>query len=198
MQGTSFGSLLASAIFIPITSMVPADLLSWGWRIPFLVAAPLVLVALYIRRSVGETEAFIQTKAANQETKIPVLAVVRDYWPSLLRVIGSSLLAVSGSILRGLRAWLCRKYGWRTGEPDAHSLHDYRGYCPRISALMGDVLGPGWAQAGLCRRYDRGCNPDFPLLCSPVNRECLTHIPDDGGNQHRSNRLQRSWSVHVQ
>jgi MFS family permease len=99
MQGTSFGSLLASAIFIPITSMVPADLLSWGWRIPFLIAAPLVLVALYIRRSVGETEAFHQTKATNQEAKVPVFAVLRDYWPSVLRVIGCSLLAVSGSIL---------------------------------------------------------------------------------------------------
>ncbi len=99
MQGTSFGTLIASAIFIPIASMGQDTLLSWGWRIPFLLAGPLVLVALYIRSSVKETEAFVETKAAHHEAKVPIMVVLRDYWPSVLRVIGCSLLAVSGSAI---------------------------------------------------------------------------------------------------
>ena len=99
MQGTSFGTLIASAIFIPIASMGQDALLSWGWRIPFLLAGPLVLIALYIRGSVKETAAFTATKATHHEAKVPIMVVLRDYWPSVLRVIGCSLLAVSGSAI---------------------------------------------------------------------------------------------------
>lgn len=99
MQGTSFGSLLASAIFIPLAGMGASSLLAWGWRIPFLVAGPLLLVAFYIRRSVEETHVFVEVKEAHKQTKVPVVEVLRDYWPNLLRVIGCSLLAVSGSTL---------------------------------------------------------------------------------------------------
>ncbi len=82
MQGTSFGSLIAAAIFIPITTLPSSSLLSWGWRIPFLLAAPLVLVALYIRSSVKESEAFTKNKVEHREAKAPVLLVIRDYWPA--------------------------------------------------------------------------------------------------------------------
>ncbi|WP_371131045.1 MFS transporter [Arthrobacter sp. SDTb3-6] len=44
MQGTSLGTLLASMAFIVIAGMPQDAMLAWGWRIPFLVAGPLMLV----------------------------------------------------------------------------------------------------------------------------------------------------------
>jgi MFS family permease len=99
MQGTSLGTLLGAVAFLIITSMPKDILLAWGWRIPFLVAGPLMLVALWIRSQVAETEAFAETKLSATEAKVPVAEVVRDHWPALLRVMGCSLLAVSGSAI---------------------------------------------------------------------------------------------------
>lgn len=99
MQGTSLGTLLGAVAFLVITSMPKAALLDWGWRIPFLIAGPLMLVALWIRSQVAETEAFAETKEAAADSKVPVAEVVRDHWSALLRVMGCSLLAVSGSAI---------------------------------------------------------------------------------------------------
>lgn len=99
MQGTSLGTLLASVAFILLT-MVPEDiLLSWAWRVPFLIAGPMMLVAMIIRNGVDETSAFLETKEMAVVEKVPLFAVLRDHWRAVLRVIGCSLLAVAGSTL---------------------------------------------------------------------------------------------------
>jgi MHS family proline/betaine transporter-like MFS transporter len=52
----SFSALLVSTLLglVLTRSMSEADLHSWGWRIPFLVALPLGLIGLWIRRKVSE------------------------------------------------------------------------------------------------------------------------------------------------
>ncbi|WP_255770333.1 MFS transporter [Pseudarthrobacter sulfonivorans] len=99
MQGTALGTLLASVVFIMISSMEQSALMSWGWRIPFLLSGPLMLISLYIRKGVDETDAFLETKEARNEAKVPVFEVFRDHWRSVLRVVGCSFLAVGGSTL---------------------------------------------------------------------------------------------------
>ncbi len=99
LAGVNIGTVLAVSIFIPMSHLSPGALLSWGWRIPFLLAAPLLLVAWYIRRSVSETEAFIEMKGAQATAKIPVALMVRRHWPSLLLAIAGTLMAVCPSIL---------------------------------------------------------------------------------------------------
>jgi len=58
LAGTQGGSILATAIFIPIAAMAPDSLLSWGWRIPFLLSAVVMVVGWWIRRTLHETPAF--------------------------------------------------------------------------------------------------------------------------------------------
>lgn len=102
MQGTALGTLLGSLAFIAITSMPQDILMSWGWRVPFLLAGPLMLVSLWIRKQVAETAAFAEVKESGnevREAKVPVAEVFRDHLPALLRVMGCSLLAVSGSAI---------------------------------------------------------------------------------------------------
>lgn len=101
MQGTALGSLLGAVAFIGITSMPQEILMSWGWRVPFLLAGPLMLISLWIRKQVAETTAFAEVKsgAGAEEAKVPVAEVFRHHLPALLRVMGCSLLAVSGSAI---------------------------------------------------------------------------------------------------
>src|ERR1051325_214359 len=56
LSGTQGGQVLAPAVFLPLAAVLSEDaLLTWGWRIPFLLSAVVVLVGLYIRLRLDET-----------------------------------------------------------------------------------------------------------------------------------------------
>jgi MFS family permease len=99
MQGTSFGTLLASLAFIAVMAMPQDALLSWGWRIPFLISGPLLIVTYFIRKGVEETESFLDTKSLRLDAKVPLVEVFRGHWRAVLRVMACSLLAVAGSTM---------------------------------------------------------------------------------------------------
>ncbi|MFD9889283.1 MFS transporter [Amycolatopsis sp. NPDC059027] len=55
LTGYAFGATIATVV----TTVLPEDdLLSWGWRIPFLISGPLGLIGLYLRLKLEETPAF--------------------------------------------------------------------------------------------------------------------------------------------
>ncbi|UXY33611.1 glycine betaine/L-proline transporter ProP [Streptomyces albidocamelliae] len=57
--GTLAGYVAASGLVVVLSSLLSDDqMLTWGWRIPFLVAAPLGLIGLYLRLKLDETPAF--------------------------------------------------------------------------------------------------------------------------------------------
>jgi MFS family permease len=99
MMGTTAGNMLGAVAFLLVALMPHDVLLSWGWRIPFLVAAPMMLVAALIRRSVEETESFKENQRTNQSPTVPLKEVFVRHWRSVLRVIGCCLLAVMGTII---------------------------------------------------------------------------------------------------
>lgn len=86
--------LLLSTIAVAIASgaMTNEDFLSWGWRIPFLFSALLIIVGVYIRASVSESPAFEAVKESNQQAERPVVDVVREQWRVLLLTIGMKFL----------------------------------------------------------------------------------------------------------
>ena len=51
LSGTQAGAILATLVFIPVSSLPEDQLLSWGWRIPFLLSALVLLVAYLVRRT---------------------------------------------------------------------------------------------------------------------------------------------------
>ncbi|EKT77470.1 Permease, MFS superfamily protein, partial [Rhodococcus opacus M213] len=69
MSGVQGGQALASLTFIPIAMLPPEALYSWGWRIPFLLSAVVVLVAVFIRRAVPETPDFLEAKERGELTR---------------------------------------------------------------------------------------------------------------------------------
>lgn len=81
------GLLLGSLTALTITSaLTPAELLAWGWRIPFLVAAPLGLVGLYIRLRLTETPVFTRLVETGQTSAKPLRETLRSNRRSLLTV----------------------------------------------------------------------------------------------------------------
>jgi MHS family proline/betaine transporter-like MFS transporter len=72
---TAFGGMLVLALELTLT---PDQMLSWGWRIPFLVAVPLTLIGTWIRLRIDETPVFQRLVQAGAVTDAPVRRAGRD------------------------------------------------------------------------------------------------------------------------
>ncbi|WP_158252468.1 MFS transporter [Cryobacterium sp. Y57] len=68
--GTNGGTLLASLAWLAVYSLPEDDLLSWGWRLPFLASILIAGVGLWMRRSVQESPTFEQIDAADKTRAI--------------------------------------------------------------------------------------------------------------------------------
>ncbi|MCL1898474.1 MAG: MFS transporter, partial [Micrococcales bacterium] len=98
MQGTALGTLAGKLAFIAVVSMPQAQLLRWGWRLPFLAAGPLLVVAWWIRRRATDGPIFFEALASGP-TKAPAQMVLRRHWRTVLVVAGGTLLMGGGAAL---------------------------------------------------------------------------------------------------
>nr|WP_245839276.1 MFS transporter [Mycobacterium aquaticum] len=74
-----------ATVLFALLSLMPDDLFrSWGWRIPFLASAVIVLVAVYLRLRVEETSAFRHAELAGAVDRAPVAVAVRHHWRKIL------------------------------------------------------------------------------------------------------------------
>jgi MHS family proline/betaine transporter-like MFS transporter len=92
VASTSVGPLLATLVAYLVISVMPSAAFNdWGWRIPFLLAIPMALVGIYIRRHVEETPQFKEMAALAERSKVkqkPFRTAVREHWGAMLRAIG--------------------------------------------------------------------------------------------------------------
>ncbi|MFC8178835.1 MFS transporter [Rhodococcus sp. NPDC057297] len=87
--GASIGNLLSTGMLFVLSSLLTQDaFLSWGWRIPFLFSAVVVLVGLYVRLKMSETPAFHKLEEHGKASSNPVRDVIREQPLDLLRVMG--------------------------------------------------------------------------------------------------------------
>lgn len=93
--GSPVGSILSAALFIVMTLALPAaELAAWGWRIPFLLALPLLAVSLYLRWSITETPVFESVVAERRRDRVPFLALFRARPVAVAVAIGAALLGI--------------------------------------------------------------------------------------------------------
>jgi metabolite-proton symporter len=89
-QAGSPAGLVLATIAFGAFSLLPADaFLSWGWRIPFLLSALLVVVGLFIRLKVVESPEFQEIKDSGKQSKMPLVEAVKKHPLNILLAIGS-------------------------------------------------------------------------------------------------------------
>jgi MHS family shikimate/dehydroshikimate transporter-like MFS transporter len=89
-MGVPAGLLLSTGLMLVLAqTLSEAAFQAWGWRIPFLLSAVLVLVGLFIRLKVLETPAFSKVKATQSEARLPILEVLREHPKPLVLAIGA-------------------------------------------------------------------------------------------------------------
>src|ERR1700754_3833974 len=93
LQGVQAGQIIAAAVFLPLSAaMSPEAFQSWGWRIPFLLSALVVVAGYIIRRRGDETPAFREEEAHQGVVKAPVVQVFRENGANILRAVCMALV----------------------------------------------------------------------------------------------------------
>ncbi len=90
--GVPVGLLLSTGVFALISKMPQADLLSWGWRMAFLLSIFLVGVGLYIRLAIPEPPAFTKVKETVGTSRAPILDALRHHPRNVLLAMGARLV----------------------------------------------------------------------------------------------------------
>ena len=87
--GVPAGLVISTAVFAVFSRLPEEQFLSWGWRVPFLLSALLVVVGLMIRVRILETPAFTKVKEASREAHQPIIEVLRTYPKQVLLAMGA-------------------------------------------------------------------------------------------------------------
>ena len=93
LQGVQAGQILAAAIFLPLSAVMSEESFrSYGWRIPFLLSALVVVAGFIIRRRVDETPAFVEEAEHGEIPAAPIVQAVRENGVDMLRVVCMALM----------------------------------------------------------------------------------------------------------
>ncbi|MBS6030565.1 MAG: MFS transporter [Kocuria sp.] len=113
--GLLFGSLFVAAL----SALLSGDQMnSWGWRIPFLLAAPMGLIGRYVRTKLEDTPVFQELAKDDEVIPAPVRDMFRHHWATLLRACGAVLLNAVGfyMLLSYMPTYLSEEIGFGKTE----------------------------------------------------------------------------------
>jgi metabolite-proton symporter len=78
--GAPVGFFLSGGTFLLLSRVLTdAQFFAFGWRIPFLASAVLVLLGLYVRLKITETPVFREAITRGEQVKVPMFSVFRNY-----------------------------------------------------------------------------------------------------------------------
>ena len=87
--GSLLGFLSGSFVFFLLSVGLPAaQLISWGWRVPFLIAAPLGIIGFIIRSKIEDTPEYRTLEAADTVPRSPVRELFRNNKKQMLQAAG--------------------------------------------------------------------------------------------------------------
>jgi metabolite-proton symporter len=90
--GAPIGFFFSGGVFLLLTERLSNEqFFAFGWRLPFLFSAALVLVGLYVRLTISETPVFRAALAREQRVSLPMAVVFRDHFGTLVAGILVSL-----------------------------------------------------------------------------------------------------------
>lgn len=116
LAGFSFGAFLMLAFSLLLGD---AAMHEWGWRVPFLIAAPLGLIGMYLRSRMEDTPIFREENRVGERTETLRLSVLtRLHWRPML-VVGGLVVAlnvVNYTLLSYMPTYLQRRVGLSADE----------------------------------------------------------------------------------
>lgn len=107
--GPSVGFLLATLSFLLLSVWLSdSEFKAWGWRLPFIASAVLVVVGLYVRFKLSETPEFAAAKAQNKIHTVPIKPLLTSHWRPVL--LGALAMVVCYNLFYTATVF-CLNYG---------------------------------------------------------------------------------------
>lgn len=118
--GTLAGFSLGALLMLTFSLLLGDEVMhSWGWRIPFLIAAPMGLIGMYLRSRMEDTPVFRAHEASSEMKPSPGPgALMRRHWRPML-VVGGAVVAlnvVNYTLLSYMPTYLQRRIGLSSDE----------------------------------------------------------------------------------
>lgn len=115
--GAPIGFIIANVIFLVFSyALTPDAFMAWGWRVPFLLSAVMVIIGLYVRLKLIETPAFTKVLESNEVAKLPLARVFKSSWRKL--ILGTFIMLAT-YVLFYLMTTFTLTYGTRASSLDA-------------------------------------------------------------------------------
>ncbi|MFD9542648.1 MFS transporter [Streptomyces sp. NPDC060022] len=113
-QGSPVGNTLSTVSFLAISQLPDAAFVSWGWRVPFLASAALVMVGLLVRLKVTESPAMAKLIEKKEVVKLPLTEVLRSHPMLIVLGIGACTIGLSATYFKSTFAlsWATTSLGF--------------------------------------------------------------------------------------
>ncbi|WP_392562621.1 MFS transporter [Orbus sturtevantii] len=172
--GPSIGFLMSNAVFLTVTLLLSNEqFLQWGWRIPFILSAVLVIIGLYIRLKLVESPIFSKTLSAKKQAKMPVINVLKYHWQAL--ILGSLSMVGCYTLFYITTAFLLQ-YGTKYLSIAKDSFLGF--LC--IAIVFMAIATP--ISAFLSDKYGRKPILIIGLLCTVISGMFMTSFMASGSN----------------
>jgi len=79
--------------------LVKEEMIEWGWRIPYILAAPMAILTIWMRLSIEDSPEFTALAKSNKTTKTPMKEILANYRKPLAKVTMISLVQNMGTYL---------------------------------------------------------------------------------------------------
>lgn len=91
-MGVTIGMLLGT-LALSLMSLLPENaFMTWGWRVPFILSALLVVFGLWIRKGIDETPSFKAAQEKGEIARVPFVETMRTHWKEVLIAIGGKVV----------------------------------------------------------------------------------------------------------
>ncbi|GEA68068.1 MFS transporter [Acinetobacter pittii] len=153
--GAPIGFILATGSFLLLSAVIPEQaFMQWGWRIPFIASAVLVIVGLYIRLKLHETPAFQKVLDKQKEVNIPFKEVVTKHTGKLILGTIAAICTFVVFYLTTVFAlnWGTTRLGYARGEFLELQLFAtlcFAAFIP-LSAIFAEKFGRKATSIGVC------------------------------------------------
>ncbi|MDO4911191.1 MAG: MFS transporter [Corynebacterium sp.] len=109
--GAPFGFIIANGLFLFLVTVLNHEsgsldgtFISWGWRIPFLLSAVLVIVGLVVRFKLEETPVFTEAVKQGKKVKTPLGEVFKTSWKPL--ILGTFVMVSCYTLFYLVTTWV--------------------------------------------------------------------------------------------
>ncbi|MER2237727.1 MAG: MFS transporter, partial [Psychrobacillus sp.] len=91
-MGVTIGMVMGTVALSIMTLLPEGSFMTWGWRVPFIMSALLVIFGLWIRKGIEETPSFKRVQESGEIPKLPIADTLKYHWKEVIIAVGAKVV----------------------------------------------------------------------------------------------------------